>query len=371
MVSLAALASADVKHLNEESYHYPKPSNDGFVAHQTTQSGFGHANIAQPQVQHQQIHSVPLTQNTGFGSISTPSHSVNTNTHTTGGSFSNGGASFTNGGLSNTGFINGGSHHSGSSGLTASRFDDHSGSNVNVNYHTTLVRQTAPLVSKSSYVFSAPEDEETFAHDQTIILPRPKQHYKVVFIKAPSTTVVNSPSAAAGGLTQEKTLIYVLSDKKRIDNVLDVPELDQSKLQKPEVFFINRNAGSHVVNSKIKYETVDAVQGSEYGSIDGIPNVVRGNGEFHDEVSTPEQNQIAQGIYQALQTGGLDNGVRTVEQLIAGGHSIGVGSNYGTSASYDNTQYVQRPSESYETTQQFVVRPSQVVSTETEKGYTY
>ena len=242
-----------------------------------------------------------------------------------------------------TGFSSGSGFGSSSgSSFSGSAFNGGSGafhdnSHVNVAYNTKVVKQTKPLVSKASYVFAAPEDNESFQHDQEIVLPRPRQHYNVIFVKAPSTTIVNTPSAAVGGKAQEKTLVYVLTDKQRIENRIEVPEVDQAKLQKPEVFFVKNNKPTEVVNSKIKYETVEAINGAENGALNGVPNKVSGNGALLDEYSNPEAAQVAQTIYQAVQTGGLESGIHTIDNLSSLGYSIGgnYGGNYGNGGAYN------------------------------------
>ena len=120
-----------------------------------------------------------------------------------------------------------------------------------------------------------------------------------------------------GGLTREKTLIYLLNgEKKIINNNNEGLQLDEFKPQKPEVFFLKYNVPTEVAHSKIKYETVDSIPGYENGAIDGVPNRVRHVETFHDEPSSPHQSQIAQDIYRALQVGGIEGGIHAADQLI-------------------------------------------------------
>jgi len=351
LAALVALAAADVKHLYDAPYtgsntHTQTQFISTPVTTTTTVDRYGSGSVG----------SIPST-----GFISTTSGSGSSglglglgsgNTQYTTTTFNGGNSGSTGFGLGqrfgsssgSTGFSSGsGFGGSSGSGFSGSSYNGGSGafhdnSHVNVAYNTKVVKQTKPLVSKASYVFAAPEDNESFQHDQEIVLPRPRQHYNVVFIKAPATTVVNTPSAAVGGQTQEKTLVYVLTDKKRIENRIEVPEVDQAKLQKPEVFFIKNNKPTEVINSKIKYETVDAVNGAENGAVNGVANKVSGNGALLDEYSNPEAAQVAQTIYQAVQTGGLEAGVQTLEGLSNLGYSIGGnhGGNFaGNSGSYN------------------------------------
>lgn len=216
-------------------------------------------------------------------------------------------------GSSGHGYSSGSSHGLLNSGYGAVNYGNSYGgkyhdSNYAGNFgHTTIVKQTSPLVSKSTYLYSAPEDKEDYQRDHTIVLPRPKQHYNVVFIKAPQSTVINTPSTALGGKTQEKTLIYVVSDKKRIENRIEVPEVDQAKPQKPEVFFIKHNHPTQVVNSKIKYETVDAIHGADYGAVNGVPNRVSSDHIQYDAPSTPTESNSFQNIANIAQTQGIQS----------------------------------------------------------------
>lgn len=211
------------------------------------------------------------------------------------------------------------------SGYGSVNYGSHGGAYHDSSYagnygHTTVVKQTSPLVSHKTYVYSAPEDKENYQRDQTIVLPRPKQHYNVVFIKSPSTTVVNNPAAALGQQAQEKTLIYVVNDKKRIENHIDVPEVDRVKPQKPEVFFIKRNLPTQVVNSKIKYETVGAINGAEYGAVNGIPNRVSADsGLFEDETANKSPGAA---IASAIQTQGNNAVLNTINSFGGGFNSF-------------------------------------------------
>lgn len=134
--------------------------------------------------------------------------------------------------------------------------------------------------------------------------------------------ITNNPSYGAnyGGEapTQEKTLIYVVNDKKRVENHYDLPADTQTfRPQKPEVFFANFNSPTEVRHSKIKYESVDFIKGAENGAVDGVPNkVYNRGGPLQDQSTTPEQDRIAQAIYQSLQSGGIEGALRAVDQLI-------------------------------------------------------
>lgn len=120
------------------------------------------------------------------------------------------------------------------------------------------------------------------------------------------------------GPIQEKSLIYVVNENRRINNNIALPTETQAfKPQTPEVFFVKSNKPTETTNSQIRYETVDFIKGAENGAVDGVPNRFGGPSErLNDEPSTPDQAQIAQAIYQALQSGGIEGALRSVDQVI-------------------------------------------------------
>lgn len=128
----------------------------------------------------------------------------------------------------------------------------------------------------------------------------------------------NPTGYGAVGPIQEKSLIYVVSENKRINNNIALPvETQAFRPQKPEVFFLKTNKPTETTNSQIRYETVDFIKGAENGAVDGVANRFGGHSErFSDEPSTPDQAHIAQAIYQALQSGGIEGALRSVDQVI-------------------------------------------------------
>lgn len=283
------LASADVKHLYGTTVHHAVPST-GFG----TVSSSGFADYVKPTV------------------ITTGQYVANHHGHnygqiptfTSGSSYNHGSSGYS------------GAYNSYGGAVNSAHFQD-TQSHPTLQHRTTLVKQTAPIVSKSSYVFTAPDEDEIVQHDQTIVIPRPRQHYKVVFIKAPSSTIINTPSTAVGGTNQEKTLIYVVSDKKRIENHIENPAAELSKPQQPEVFFIKNNKPTEVVHSKVQYQTVDAIQGAENGAVNGVPNKLAASstGVLEDEPTSNAQANFAQNIVNTFFQGGSG--------IVQGGTGIG------------------------------------------------
>ncbi|GAB0089348.1 hypothetical protein DMENIID0001_038740 [Sergentomyia squamirostris] len=221
------------------------------------------------------------------------------------GTFSSGGASHITQGIAHNEEIQ-----------LSGRFDG--GHHVNVNFPPTrIIQQTKPVVTKHTYVFAAPEDEETISPQEPIVLPPPQTHYKIIFIKAPATTIINSQAGAVAPQKNVKTIVYVLSNKRVIDRTVDVPELPDQKHQKPEVFFIKYKTPTEKIESKAVYETVDQVDGHAAGlspRVEGQvyePSYVQNEGLHSEGVSvvSPQQTHTfaasgpSQASFQTVHTG--------------------------------------------------------------------
>lgn len=96
----------------------------------------------------------------------------------------------------------------------------------------------APLISKQFYLHSAPEDHDNIGKTKHFVLGRPQKNYRVVFIKAPSDSSANVKLSAEYAPQEEKTVIYVLSQKEHELDVNDIATPAPTQPSKPEVFFI-------------------------------------------------------------------------------------------------------------------------------------
>lgn len=99
------------------------------------------------------------------------------------------------------------------------------------------VHELPPIVTKHFYVHAAPEEPEEATVPRYVSLGRNRKTYKVIFIKAPST----SPSTRIIPILpkhEEKTVVYVLSKKPDINQDIQIPEQPVTEPTKPEVFFI-------------------------------------------------------------------------------------------------------------------------------------
>lgn len=96
------------------------------------------------------------------------------------------------------------------------------------------------LYISNSYVHVPPPDDESERHHHQPEQVAPRKHYKIIFIKAPSSQPAYSPAAQqAIAQSQEKTLIYVLV-KKPEEAGYDSPAAPApaAPVSKPEVYFI-------------------------------------------------------------------------------------------------------------------------------------
>lgn len=95
-----------------------------------------------------------------------------------------------------------------------------------------------PLVTKYFYLHSAPEDTDSQQQVRTVQLGRAQKTYRVVFIKAPGAGSRSASIQPIYPKNEEKTVIYVLSQKDGEINIGDIATPAPSTPSKPEVFFI-------------------------------------------------------------------------------------------------------------------------------------
>lgn len=62
--------------------------------------------------------------------------------------------------------------------------------------YKTVIKQGEPIITKHFYVHAAPEEEEQAVQVKEQIV-RPQKHYKIIFIKAPSSGVSQAAQQAA------------------------------------------------------------------------------------------------------------------------------------------------------------------------------
>uniref|UniRef100_T1GL41 DUF243 domain-containing protein n=1 Tax=Megaselia scalaris TaxID=36166 RepID=T1GL41_MEGSC len=136
----------------------------------------------------------------------------------------------------------------------------------------------APLVTKQFFLHSAPEERSVFQKTKHIVLGRPQKNYRVVFIKNPSNNNANVHLSAEFAPQEEKTVIYVLSQK---DSALDIDNIATpapTQPSKPEVFFI-------------KYKTPEEARHAQH-EIQRQYDVLGGQTQFSDEGTAPVSSVV-------------------------------------------------------------------------------
>ncbi|XP_036232210.2 pupal cuticle protein 36 [Bactrocera oleae] len=129
----------------------------------------------------------------------------------------------------------------------------------------------APLVHKQFITVSAPEDHETLEKTKHFVIGRPQKNYRVVFIKAPSSSSANVKLSAEYAPQEEKTVIYVLSKKDSSLEVNDIATPAPTVPAKPDVFFIKYKTEeeAHHAQQQIQAE-YDRIEGTSEHTDGGI-----------------------------------------------------------------------------------------------------
>lgn len=116
--------------------------------------------------------------------------------------------------------------------------------------------QKDAVIHKHVYVHVPPQEKEEVQRPIIHYQPAQKQkHYKIIFVKAPSyqakAPVVHVPSVQ----NEEKTLVYVLYKKpEKVEDIV-IPEPKPTKMNKPEVYFINYKTEKKDIHHEIDPRT--------------------------------------------------------------------------------------------------------------------
>lgn len=94
------------------------------------------------------------------------------------------------------------------------------------------------LITKNVYIHVPPEEPQEYAPSQSIEVPIPKKHYKIVFIKAPTAPTPTLPTIPVQPQDEHKTLVYVLVKKPEPQKQIEIPTPEPTQPSKPEVYFI-------------------------------------------------------------------------------------------------------------------------------------
>lgn len=100
----------------------------------------------------------------------------------------------------------------------------------------TIVQE--PLITKQFYLHTAPPENNAVQKSRHLIIGRPQKNYRVIFIKAPAADTAGVRLSAEYAPIEEKTVIYVLSQKEQELDLNNIAAPSPTQPSKPEVFFI-------------------------------------------------------------------------------------------------------------------------------------
>ncbi|XP_037724864.1 keratin, type I cytoskeletal 9 [Drosophila subpulchrella] len=171
-----------------------------------------------------------------------------------------------------------------------------------------------PIIHKQFFTVAAPEEHENLERSKHLVIGRPQKNYRVVFIKAPSSSNANVKLSAEYAPKEEKTVIYVLSKKDNQLEVNDIATPAPTVPSKPEVFFI-------------KYKT-DAEASHAQQQIQAEYDRIEGTSEHQDGGVAPAQSVV--GILDGGAVGAASTGS---SHFVSGGTGSTDGSSHYVSGS--------------------------------------
>lgn len=203
------------------------------------------------------------------------------------------------------------------------------------NFLQTNLQQTE--LSKHLYFYTAPEEHEVIRPRINYLSGPGRRNVKIIFIKAPSSTIGGPITIPALPQNEEKTVVYVLVKKQDEQALINVETAQASKPTKPEVFFIKY---------KTQKEAEDAVSQVQNGIIpQGVlqnANALEGGQDF---ISTIGQDTINQGNFDLRYHSGENSASVSLgessEEL--GGHgsfNTGIRGSVGVSGTTIGTNFV-------------------------------
>ncbi|XP_030567319.1 uncharacterized protein LOC115767252 [Drosophila novamexicana] len=129
----------------------------------------------------------------------------------------------------------------------------------------------APLVHKQFITVAAPEEHENLERVKHLVIGRPQKNYRVVFIKAPSSSSANVKLSAEYAPKEEKTVIYVLSKKDSTLEVNDIATPAPTIPSKPEVFFIKYKTEAEASHAQQQIQAeYDRIEGTSEHTDGGV-----------------------------------------------------------------------------------------------------
>ncbi|BFG01658.1 uncharacterized protein DMAD_01356 [Drosophila madeirensis] len=128
-----------------------------------------------------------------------------------------------------------------------------------------------PIIHKQFFTVAAPEEHENLERAKHLVIGRPQKNYRVVFIKAPSSSNANVKLSAEYAPKEEKTVIYVLSKKDNQLEVNDIATPAPTVPSKPEVFFIKYKTEAEASHAQQQIQAeYDRIEGTSEHSDGGV-----------------------------------------------------------------------------------------------------
>ncbi|XP_020805078.1 pupal cuticle protein 36 [Drosophila serrata] len=128
-----------------------------------------------------------------------------------------------------------------------------------------------PIIHKQFFTVAAPEEHENLERSKHLVIGRPQKNYRVVFIKAPSSSNANVKLSAEYAPKEEKTVIYVLSKKDNQLEVNDIATPAPTVPSKPEVFFIKYKTDAEASHAQQQIQAeYDRIEGTSEHTDGGV-----------------------------------------------------------------------------------------------------
>ncbi|XP_055905367.1 uncharacterized protein LOC129940872 [Eupeodes corollae] len=171
----------------------------------------------------------------------------------------------------------------------------------------SIPRIRKPIVSKSFFIHSAPEEtEEEVQEELSQLSQQPRKHYNVLFIKSPSQTNKAAALNFAKSLNEEKTVVYVLTKKTTAADLQEAVRDAPQKTIKPEVFFIKYRTPEEAANAQRQIQSqYDTLGGSSTISDEGFAQVTSVIGSLDPQ--TQEEDISQSQSYEDVSDNSLSN----------------------------------------------------------------
>ncbi|KAL7744906.1 hypothetical protein ACLKA6_007183 [Drosophila palustris] len=198
----------------------------------------------------------------------------------------------------------------------------------------------SPIVHKQFITVAAPEEHENLERVKHLVIGRPQKNYRVVFIKAPSSSSANVKLSAEYAPKEEKTVIYVLSKKDSTLEVNDIATPAPTIPSKPEVFFIKYKTEAEASHAQqqiqAEYDRIEGTSEHTNGGVAPAQSVVGILDAGHTSTGSSSQGFVSSGSSsQGIISGGGSIGGGSIGGGSSGSHII---SSSGNSGSHNTAQ---------------------------------